>query len=1859
VNHHDRVSSAALPKLEFEGGDWGQLAWVLDEIKHSFAEADRATKAYAGQVEQYRGIGLTGLDSSSVRLACQGLHQVVGVLEMVGLDVSVTFVRSLQAAIQVLIDQPQRCEAHFLASIDQGSLALLSYLEKLSTGKPVSSLSLFPAYRELNAAMGLDHMHPADLWVHRWPAKLPIFPSSQSLAYTQILPIAYQESTRAELDLQIGSLLRTDQTQTARALQQLSLGLSRTEAQGWGQLFWRICAGFFQAIDMQALKPDLFVKRSLARLASQYAALSLGDASQCESLAKELLFFCAQSDAVPAQQAPWLAELRQVFQLQAEPFTDYLTHHATRVDPSDVQLASKRLSALREAWTALCAAEHREFALLPNLQQQLKDALLKVTPQAAPLMQSLGEVMAKVAASEQIPAPELAVEVATAILYLEVSLSSFDAQDASFGERAMHLADRLNNLNQGLKPPGLTDWMEDLYRQMSNKEAVGSVLSELRTSLAVLEKSLTDVFANPAATQVPTEVLLRLGQINGVLSVLGMEEGLRAVERMQALLTPTSAQALAWPLDAHMVEHLGHNVGALSLLVDMLSHQPHLVKNLFTYNSDKHELQFLVGSTPQADSTPPVLAEPEAWAHLPVLETAPAQATPPAIVAPLMPVTVEAAPLPELTVKTAALTPAPSAPATLSAQASTPVVAPAALDAEAQELLDIFLSEAHEVLGTGQSALESLENDRGNRAQVTVLRRVFHTLKGSARMVGLEDFGNAAQAIERVFNIWLADEKPISSELLGLIKQARSALAEWISHIESHQPSPWQAAAFQASADAMCLNGQWLDLHAGLGQAPESMTATAAESPAQAQMLNLPNPAALAPMSAKEIPLTPLEPAQPAALNWSAEFAGIDFGSLAALGSSPEEPREAELNVQAPARLASTAQAADLRDEVKIIGNVSVDLALYNVYLNEADEWSRLLLASLEDFRIEQEPAALSAGTNYAHSLSGSSAAVGFTALSHLCRALEHSMQVAGAGQNASIQLLWLKAAEEARRLLHQFAAGFMPELKLELVAELHATQSLLQSDVVNEPAAPLEQLAQAVSQAIAKPTTTSVAISIDEEILDFFLQEAEGLLPHMAAVMREWSAAPAQADLRAQLLRDLHTFKGGARLAGAMNLGEMAHKLESQIEYIPAQADMAGSIAALLMDLDDLDSGVKNLQAHGLAGDAMSGASVAAQAPAVLASTAAVPNEPFAAKPSVAKASGTAPTPAAPVQRAGLRFVRVQSQLLDRLLNQMGEVNISRSRMVSQAEAMRAAHAEMTQNLQRLQRQLKDLELQAESQMQTRRRVSNENTSNFDPLELDRYTRVQELTRMMAESVEDIGASQRNLQTSAQSLDTHIQTQGLQTREMQRDLLRTRMLEFDALAERLYQVVRQSAKQTEKQVSLEILGGNVEVDRSVLDRLLPLLEHMLRNSVVHGIELPVQRQAQQKPAQGQIQIELRQDGNDIVVRVQDDGGGLSLEKIQIKALQTGLLKPGQNVSEAELTDLIFSPGFSTAAEVNELAGRGVGMDVVRTEAQAMGGRVKIDHNGPQGLQFSLNLPLTTAATQVLMVKAGNLNLGVPANLVELVTRANVATLEQAYATGSYSYAGESIPFFWCGALLKDSKQSAQSLAQTPSVIVLRSTSQRVAVHIDQIIGNQEVVVKNLGPQLSRLPGLAGLTVGIEGDIVFIYNPVALANVYGVEVRAWCAGDSNADQALTSGSGTSGAQAPTTATGSSLAPLILVVDDSLTVRKVTQRVLQREGYRVAMAIDGVQALERLQEERPALVLSDIEMPRMDGFDLLRGIRQEAAFKTLPVIMITSRMAQKHRDMAEQLGANHYLGKPFAEDELLGLIKHYTARSTAA
>ena len=575
---------------------------------------------------------------------------------------------------------------------------------------------------------------------------------------------------------------------------------------------------------------------------------------------------------------------------------------------------------------------------------------------------------------------------------------------------------------------------------------------------------------------------------------------------------------------------------------------------------------------------------------------------------------------------------------------------------------------------------------------------------------------------------------------------------------------------------------------------------------------------------------------------------------------------------------------------------------------------------------------------------------------------------------------------------------------------------------------------------------------------------------------------------------------------------------------------------------------------------------------------------------------------------------------------------------------------------MERLRQQLRDIEVQAESQMQSRMALTKDSAAGFDPLEFDRFTRVQELTRMMAESVNDVATVQRNLQRAMEGAEDDLIAQGRQARELQRDLLRTRMVEFEGIAERLYAVVRQSSKETGKQIKLDITGGSIEMDRGVLDRMTPAFEHLLRNCVAHGIEEPDVRVAAGKPATGTITVDLRHEGNDVSVEFRDDGAGLNLARIREKAVAQGLLQADDELSDDVAANLIFMPGFSTATEVTGLSGRGIGMDVVRSEINALGGRIETSTQTGQGTAFRMVLPLTTAVTQVVMLRAGELAVGVPANLVEIVRRTSAQDLEEAYRSGYFDDGLEKVPFFWSGALLQSSARSNEPAGKTRPVVIFRSASQRVAMHVDEVLGNQEVVVKNLGPQLSRLPGLAGMSVLASGAVVLIYNPVALATVYGDQVRAASAGVSM----LAETDSPDAPKAPTSSmlSGPSQVPLILVVDDSITVRRVTQRLLQREGYRVSLAADGLQALERLQEERPTVVLSDIEMPRMDGFDLARNIRADSALRDLPIIMITSRIAEKHREHAMELGVNHYLGKPYSDEELLSLIQHY-ARLAAA
>ena len=1924
------------PDLDLAANDLGPLAWVLDELRKSLDTASAALRRFVRDANLARGSDMASVDDGQLRIARQQLHQAVGALEMVGMGAPAHMLRGMEAAVQKFVERPELCSEAASAKLERAGFALTEYLEGLLLGKPISAVALFPQYRDAQELAGSDRIHPADLWTLDWRWVDPQTPAVQQT-------LMYDPAVRSRMDQGVLSVVKSGDGKAARDLVTLSLGLAASQTVKQPRVFWKIASGYFEALAQGLLPMDIYVKRAASRILMQYATLAKGDSTVSDRLAQDLVFFCSQAVPARAADAPALTAVRLAWSLARFKPVDYQTSQFGRFDPMLLAQARKRIGAAKETWSALSGGDANKIKNVGEQFHLVTDSLVKLHPPSEPLAKALNAAVDGVARSTRPPGAELAMEVATAILYLEAAFEDLDPTDSQLAARTAHLAERLDGVRQGGQAQPLEAWMEELYRRVSDRQTMGSVVGELRTTLGELEKLLDNFFRNPQDKAGLRDAPNHLSQMRGVLSVLGLDQASQAVLRMREAVE----EILVDEVDeekaraAGTFDKLGNNLGALGFLIDMLNYQPALAKKLFVYDDQTGELRPLMGRA--AHSLGDAAAGISLGDDMLSQEVA-------AVVDDADP----AAGVNSAHEASAAVSATDSSVATaaLSGLAATVQPAVAAAPACAQEefeeedLQDIFLEEAREVVQNGLTALETLAADPSDLNELTTLRRAFHTLKGSSRMVGLNEFGEAGWSMEQVLNAWLAEQKPATDDMRILAADAMRGFGLWVEDIAAGTDSGWKASHFRVAADAMRTEQRLVPL-VFPGRAPvvaEPAIPAAVPAPEAAAEAGgdftfdlpqvEPEPAAAArpePSPVADVALPdfsfdvaeaapPTEPAeQEMSADLAAEFAfdldtpaagpapvaqppvdieDIDFGSLAEVSTSAqraEPPRALDLPhndfslsglMQELAPLPESAPYAEsdsaLDDEqIKVIGTLRIGIPLYNVYLNEADEWSRRLETEVSEWALELNSRIPDSTIGLAHALAGSSATVGFDALSDVARALEGALGQTqllayGTPQHGKA---FTAAAEEIRRLLHQFAAGFLKEPEAGVTEALHRLEQLEipkraempEEDIVLSgfgdldapaPAAPHGPIAPAATlvlpQAAAGPTRNlddehdaiDVADVIDPDLFPIFEEEAGELLPQLGGALRQWVARPDNRGARDEVLRALHTLKGSARLAGALRLGEMSHRMESEIEEFGPDGVKPTDLESLLQRLDAMQTNLDQLRATG--GVAPAEASLPAPLESVPA-TEAAPLPPAAAPPRNVIALPAA-TMLAPVRQASNQQVRVRSQLLDRLVNQAGEVMITRSRLEAELKQLRVSLLDLSSNLDRLRSQLRDIELQAESQMQSRLAQAKDSAAGFDPLEFDRFTRVQELTRMMAESVNDVATVQRNLQRTVEATEDDLVAQARQTRELQRDLLRTRMVEFEGISDRLYRVVRLASKETGKQVKLDITGGSIEMDRGVLDRMTPAFEHLLRNCVAHGIEAPDVRAKTGKESAGTIVIGLSHEGNDVSVQFDDDGAGLDIARIREKALQQGLIAPGQEISDQDAANLIFMPGFSTASQVTELAGRGIGMDVVRAEVNALGGRIETRTHAGKGTSFKLVLPLTTAVTQVVMIRSGTLSIGVPANLVELVKRAPAKEVQQAYNAGSYEHGGETMPFFWSGALLQASQRSSEPQGKTLPVVIFRSAAQRIAMHVDEVLGNQEVVVKNLGPQLARLPGLAGMTVLASGAVVLIYNPVALTTVYGELARQLSADNAQPEVLEQAGMGL-----PAMAEAAPQIPLVLVVDDSITVRRVTQRLLAREGYRVALAADGIQALAKLAEERPAVVLSDIEMPRMDGFDLARNIRGDARLAKLPIIMITSRIAEKHREHARELGVDHYLGKPYSEEELLSLVKHYCSAEIPA
>jgi chemosensory pili system protein ChpA (sensor histidine kinase/response regulator) len=1906
--------------------DVGPLTWVKGEIDLALNRAREHLAQFAQNPS----------DLSQPRFCLTHLHQVSGAIQMVGLEGVARFSGELENLVSALEKQEIDASAASLALANQAIAALSNYLDGLLNGEPYQPLSLFPLYSGLLRARGVERISEADLFFPDLGLRAPKNPEAQAVAEDQLPAVVKKERARFQRGL-LGWLRQQNGAQGLQMMRKALHAVEQTQPLPANRTFWWAAGAFIESLINHGIEPDFNAKQLCARVDLQMRRLAEGSQKVAERLLRDVLYFVARS----AQVSDRVREVKQIFELEA-----YLppaageaaaaASAATQLQPLLRELR-ELLAPAKEAWLRFTSGNKDS---LKPFQEQIARLHGKVPGLGSlPLEQLVGQMAAAAKDLPSVPAERMdavAMDMATALLLAENALENFEKLTDAFAQQAEVQAKRLQAstwANIDISDIPSIPLLDEISRKAQEKVLLAQVVHEIQTNLRHIEQVLDGFFRDSSKRGELPALDAYIKQVMGAFSILELE---RAADLLKACQTLVHGFADAdRAIEQHELELVADGLSSLGFYIEAVQHG-----RSDAYNLIEPVLKRCPGYRARAGVVE-VVAEPEAapapasveagldaqkrmaqerlelWqqqpdnisardalhevltalrhdADLVVDSTLKEQA---AVALGLLEQCADPTD-PALAAAIATLA-APRAQAAPSAEATR--LLHATEETVDQELLETYLEEAEEVLERVAEHTQICREQPHNRDSLTIIRRGFHTLKGSGRMVGLTTLGEVAWNVEQVMNYWLEAEKSATPALLDLLAMAHESFSRWVAKLKADGTVEVDADELLALA-ARLKSGEEPPPEAPRSKPPEVDEAPApaeetevgaASEPdavaeameASVELAALPEVESAATPEAEPAPgvdatLAELQPLEPLA-EMSAEVAAVmapeaqeasgdievamaeavaETGELVLTEPAPEIV--AEMPLEPPEALPEAAPETEEAEEVSagtqpesdiVVGDVTISPGLFAIFLAEADHHIATLQGEFAQLREQPLQPIRDDFLRAAHTLCGIAATTGFDGLADLSHALEQWLQeilqhpvaatdkqlkVTGDAINAleamvaairshkppkpakqlirSLQAL-LKHARAARE---QIEAAKAAEAEAAVAIETtHAEAAVELAEAPDE--IPAEAVAAAYVQQTPETDRRVINDDLDEQLLPIFMEEAQDLFPQIGAQLRDWRANPQSGEISHSLQRSLHTLKGSARMAGAMRLGELTHHMETRV----VDATEGGELAPALFD--ELEAEFDRL------GDSLE--RLRTGSAEVVAEAAATPVPASSTQPAWTLAVRQAPVADAE-QASQKAMLRVRADVVDRLVNEAGEVSIARSRIEGEMLAFKQTLLDLTENVIRLRNQLRETEIQAESQMQSRLSHVHVDGVEFDPLEFDRFTRFQELTRMMAESVNDVSTVQQNLLKNLNETEAALLQQSRMTRDLQQELMRIRMVPMGSLAERLHRIVRQTAKELGKRANLEIRGAHVEIDRSVLEKMTAPFEHLLRNAIAHGLEDRAQRPAA-KPEFGEIRLEARQQGNEMVLLFSDDGAGIDLEAIRARALDLGLLAPDADPTPAQLMEMIFTPGFSTAREVTQVSGRGIGMDVVRSEITGLGGRIEVASEPARGTTFTIYLPLTLAVTQAVLVRGGNHIYAIPSAMVEQVQELKPDALARLYETGAVDWQNARYPFSYLPRLLGDQECTPAPLRHN-FVILLRSGAQHAAIHVDELLGNREVVVKNIGPQLARVPGIAGATVLGNGKIVMIINPVQLAHHEAAPVASAVAIE---EEKLGS------------------APLIMVVDDSLTVRKITSRLLSREGYQVVTAKDGVDALQQIQNGMPDVMLVDIEMPRMDGFELTRNVRGDPQTAHIPIIMITSRTAEKHRNYARELGVNVYLGKPYQEDELLGHIASFLNQRAAA
>ena len=1132
-----------------------------------------------------------------------------------------------------------------------------------------------------------------------------------------------------------------------------------------------------------------------------------------------------------------------------------------------------------------------------------------------------------------------------------------------------------------------------------------------------------------------------------------------------------------------------------------------------------------------------------------------------------------------------------------------------------------------------------------------LLARAMHTMHGSAHMAEAEAIARLAGELEKLLKTLLGFGRPVTDDVCQVLEDSGVIIESMLSSLPTETTVPerydatvqWvreQYAALSAIDRDEASPEPMQDGDSALGESEEVPEALAETDDLSGAIVEADD------LSEAVTETDELSDAVSEADDLSEAVAEDEYLSDA-LGE-PDDLSEAVAVVE------DVAPQEEPVNDTMADCYAGHDQELLEIFLEEGAENLETSDAALHRWReASTDSEALAELQRALHTLKGGARMADLAAVGDVAHAVEALIISISEGRcgvgDAAIEAVQ-RAQDRLSDMLDQVRSRRPLEAADELVAELDAIRAQAPDGLTPEGQATDDkpEVEPAQRGDVAGAPTAGAGdpyADADPELLEVFIEEASDIVEHTEQTLQRWKRAPSDRAVMADLQRELHTLKGGARMADITEIGDLAHAVESlMVKVTEGALSCSEAMFGVLERAQDTLAGmVEQVRSHqplesadGIVA-ALEALREGQELPTAVADAA--QTKVSAQKPAKAVAEADAELEERRSRsRTGQELVRVKADLLDNLVNHAGEVSIYRSRLEQQVGAYGFNLVEMEQTVARVREQLRKLEIETEAQVIYRYEREGElidaavDGEDFDPLEMDRYSHMQQLSRSLMESVSDLSSIQNMLENITRESETLLLQQSRVNTELQEGLMRTRMVPFLGLSARMRRIVRQTAQEVGKKADLELSGAEGEMDRTVVDRIIAPIEHMLRNAISHGIETPQQRLEKGKPEAGTIKITLERESSDVVLRIADDGAGISLKAIRKKAIERGLMQPDSDLTDNEVLQFILETGFSTAEKVTQVAGRGVGMDVVNSEVKQLGGSLHIDSEYNRGTIFTIRLPFTLALNQALLIEVGEDTYAIPLSSIEGIVRMRREDLKAHYddPESRFEYGGYAYEVRHLGTVLATGAPHLDIGPKRVPVLLARVGEHCVAFHVENLLGSREIVVKSVGPQISTVRGVSGATILGDGRVVMILDVAALLR----------GGGSVLDQVNDIISQPVRTQGLT----------VMVVDDSITVRKVTTRLLERNDMNVIAAKDGVDAVSKLQENIPDIMLLDIEMPRMDGFELATHVRNEPRLRDIPIIMITSRTGDKHRQRAMQIGVNRYLGKPFQESELLENIQ---------